>query len=266
VETRTSGSAGGHGETDPGQPEHRARVRPNCTGGRGIPRRQAPGAAVDRDGVLAEWWDGGRVVAVDCAGRVMSGRRRRGGGAVQRCRPVLQRRCLHREHDQLAAGAAISGATGKSLSLTTTAWMIPRRSPGASGSGRPVPAPSTRPGSSPPVARSNRLTFVVISGIHSIPALGSVIIQRAGASPEVAREGEPPSYNERPAAGLIHGSGTPGSFERIGSGTLWVPHTRSHHATRTRVRGRRVGRVVTVARSPRRPVGARTRAWAADQR
>src|SRR5207237_6145190 len=47
---------------------------------------------------------------------------------------------------------------------------------GTSGSGRPVPAPSTRLGSATPVARSNGLTFVVISGIHSIPALGSVII------------------------------------------------------------------------------------------
>jgi len=41
--------------------------------------------------VLGELWDGDRVVAVDCAGPVMSGPGRRCGDAVQCCRPVLQR-------------------------------------------------------------------------------------------------------------------------------------------------------------------------------
>ena len=48
---------------------------------------------------------------------------------------------------------------------------------GTSGSGRSVPAPLIRPGSSIPVARTNVVTLFVISGKLSIPALGSLNVR-----------------------------------------------------------------------------------------
>src|SRR5439155_233989 len=59
---------------------------------------------------------------------------------------------------------------------------------GTSGSGRPVPAPSTRPGSSTPGARSNVLTLLVIrEALHPRPRVTNC--QGAGASGELDREG-----------------------------------------------------------------------------
>ena len=66
---------------------------------------------------------------------------------------------------------------------------------GTSGSGRSVPAPLIRPGSSIPVAPTNVVTLFVISGKLSNPALGSLIIRGAGASTQVGRQGTPDLTN-----------------------------------------------------------------------
>src|SRR6202171_156427 len=59
---------------------------------------------------------------------------------------------------------------------------------GTSGSGRSVPASSTRPGSTPPGARSNALTLLVIrESLHPRPRVTNC--QWAGASGELGREG-----------------------------------------------------------------------------
>jgi hypothetical protein len=60
---------------------------------------------------------------------------------------------------------------------------------GTSGSGRCVPAPLIRPGSSIPVARTNVVTLLIISGeaLHPRPQVTNS--QEAGASTQVGREG-----------------------------------------------------------------------------
>lgn len=82
-----------------------------------------------------------------------------------------------------------SGAASYSATISSLYWAVNERRlarSGTSGFGRAVP--STRPGSSDPVARSNGLTFIVISeNLHPRPRVSNC--QLAGASPEVAREG-----------------------------------------------------------------------------
>src|SRR6478672_9482570 len=61
---------------------------------------------------------------------------------------------------------------------------------GTSGSGRSVPPPPLiRPGSSIPVARTNVVTLLVISGKLSIPALGSLIVRGQVPQPRLAERG-----------------------------------------------------------------------------
>src|SRR6202171_4071368 len=66
---------------------------------------------------------------------------------------------------------------------------------GTSGSGRSVPASSTRPGSTTPGARSNALTLLVIrESLHPRPRVTNC--QWAGASGELGREGTSPNAED----------------------------------------------------------------------
>lgn len=66
-------------------------------------------------------------------------------------------------------------------------WRSRESCSGTSGSGRRVPASSTRPGPSIPVGRTTTVPLIVISGV-AIATLGSLIV-RGGASTQVDSEG-----------------------------------------------------------------------------